>query len=78
LFWVQVSNAIPVTAVSRKEKDMSKQPADDRVLGRLGARLLKEEELNHVSGGIHTALCTFDPKTCHMDGDCEPPIRCPL
>jgi bacteriocin-like protein len=50
----------------------------NRVLARMGARTLSEQELEQVSGGIITANCTFDPKTCKMDGDCEPPIRCPL
>lgn len=50
----------------------------NRVLARLGARVLSEQEQAQVSGGIVTSPCTFDPKTCHMDGDCEPPIRCPL
>jgi hypothetical protein len=47
-----------------------------RVLARLGARLLSEQEIEQVAGGIHTSPCPFNPKTCAMDGDCEPPIRC--
>jgi len=49
-----------------------------RVLSRLGARELAQEEYEQVGGGIVTRPCTFDPKTCVMDGDCEPPIRCPI
>ncbi len=69
-----VNNAVS-DGVSRKEKDMPEQ-GNNRVLGRVGARLLKEEELNHVSGGLRTGLCTFDPKTCALDGDCSPPPAC--
>ena len=50
----------------------------NRVLGRLGARILTEQEVEQVAGGIVTNPCTFNPTTCAMDGDCEPPIRCPL
>ena len=49
---------------------------NNRVLGRLGARELTAEESAQVGGGIRTGLCTFDPKTCRMDGDCEPPPGC--
>jgi hypothetical protein len=45
----------------------------DRVLNRLGARLLAPEELTEVRGGIiHTGVCTFDPRTDTVDGDCTP------
>jgi hypothetical protein len=50
--------------------------ADDRVLNRIGARLLTENEMNQVSGSLRTGNCTFDPKTCVMDNDCEPPLGC--
>ncbi len=49
-----------------------------RVLSRLGARELAQEEYEQVGGGIVTRPCTFNAKTCVMDGDCEPPIRCPI
>jgi hypothetical protein len=55
---------------------MSENKKANRVLARMGARLLSEQECAQVAGGIHTANCTFNPKTCAMDGDCEPPIRC--
>ena len=44
---------------------------ENRVLGRLGARLLREEELQKVTGGFKTGVCSFDPNTCRvLDGDC--------
>lgn len=52
---------------------MSKQQADMRVLSRLGARVITEQELTVVSGAIHTSLCTFDPNTGVFDNDCTPP-----
>jgi hypothetical protein len=57
---------------------MSEQKEDIRVLSRMGARILTQQEYEQVGGAIHTANCTFNPSTCRMDGDCEPPIRCPL
>lgn len=55
---------------------MPKQQADTRVLGRLGARVITEQEMSLVSGAFNTALCTFDFKTCASDGDCTPLPRC--
>lgn len=55
---------------------MSKQQPQMRVLGRLGARVISEEELNLVSGGFNTGLCTFNPTTCTIDNDCSPPPGC--
>lgn len=49
---------------------------NDRVLNRVGARFLSEDEINRVNGAIRTGNCTFDPKTCTMDHDCEPPLGC--
>lgn len=46
-----------------------------RVLSRVGARELTQEEYEKVDGGIKTIPCTFNPTTLSMDGDCEPPIR---
>jgi hypothetical protein len=44
---------------------------DDRVLCRKGARDLKEEEFNLVSGGVViTHVCSFNPVT-GRDGDCD-------
>lgn len=56
---------------------MSEQ-TDNRVLGRMGARLLNEAELNEVNGGYAISTCTFNPKTCAMDGVCTPLPRCPV
>lgn len=50
--------------------------SEDRVLLRIGARILTENEISRVSGAIRTGGCTFDPKTCTMDHDCEPPLGC--
>lgn len=44
----------------------------DRVLNRLGARVLDLKELDQVTGGINTGLCTFNLKTHSLDGDCTP------
>lgn len=51
---------------------------ETRVLNRLGARQLTEQECAQVMGAfiIHTGVCTIDPKTCAMDGDCPVPIGC--
>jgi hypothetical protein len=43
---------------------------DDRVLCRRGARDLKEDEFNLVSGGrLSTHVCTHSPTG--RDGDCD-------
>jgi bacteriocin-like protein len=42
---------------------------DNRVLGRTGARLLTEQELQAISGGVHTFVCSIDPLTGAKDGD---------
>lgn len=57
---------------------MANKTEDNRVLSRLRARELSAAELDHVGGGfiIKTGGCTFDPKTCTMDHDCEPPLGC--
>lgn len=48
---------------------MSNQP-NNRVLGRLGARLLTDEELNGVSAATGTTTkCSFNPRTGFRDGD---------
>jgi hypothetical protein len=50
---------------------------NDRVLSRIGARELTEQEIDEVSGGLRIRpRCTFDPVTCVMDGICSPPIAC--
>lgn len=47
-----------------------------RVLSRLGARVLDAAELEGVGGAFSIGRCTFDPKTCAMDGVCTPLPRC--
>ncbi|HEV3040372.1 MAG TPA: hypothetical protein VHA33_21590 [Candidatus Angelobacter sp.] len=44
---------------------------ENRVLSRLGARLLTDEELNGVSaaGRATTTKCSFNPSTGQHDGD---------
>ena len=42
-----------------------------RVLGRIGARVLSQEELENLDGSLHTQMpCTFEPPTFH-DGECS-------
>lgn len=55
---------------------MPKSQPDDRVLGRMGARVITEDEMKQVSGALRTGLCTFNPTTCAIDGDCSPPPAC--
>lgn len=59
---------------------MFEPKGNNRVLSRIAARELTAAEYEQVGGGIFikTNPCTFNAKTCTMDGDCEPPIRCPL
>lgn len=41
---------------------------ENRVLGRKGARVVNEQELDRINGGVHTeTVCTFGPKG--LDGD---------
>jgi hypothetical protein len=59
---------------------MSGQKEADRVLSRVGARLLNEKELEGVAGGmkfVSRAACTFNFPTCTFDGDCEQIPQCP-
>ena len=55
---------------------------NNRVLGRAGARLVSEEELQQVAGGfkthnffgsgLGTGACNYDPVTCRViSGDCS-------
>jgi hypothetical protein len=56
---------------------MSKQEENNRVLSRIGARVLTEQETEQVSGAfILRPRCTLDPVTCAMDGICSPPPAC--
>jgi hypothetical protein len=54
---------------------MSNNNDNNRVLGRLGARELSEQEVQQVTGAI-IRHCTFNPLTCAMDGICSPPPAC--
>jgi hypothetical protein len=56
----------------KKEKFMSNTQEQDRVLGRLGARMLSPEELDVVAGGftLGTGQCTITIKN-QLDGDCH-------
>jgi hypothetical protein len=50
-----------------KEKNMND---NNRVLARNCARILSAEEIERVTGGIHTlTACTFDPELRSKDGD---------
>lgn len=46
---------------------------NQRVLNRMGARDLTEQELITVMGAgpVTTFVCTFDPRTGSRDGDCD-------
>lgn len=57
---------------------MSNEKMENRVLGRVNARDLSEDELNDVTGGFAVPTCTFNPQTCAMDGVCTPLPRCPV
>ena len=47
-----------------------KSQTKKRVLSRIGARLLNQQEVERVSGGVHTeTLCSFNPVTRQADGD---------
>ena len=54
---------------------------ENRVLSRVGARLLSEEEMQQIAGGFvagrffgsfNTAPCNYDPVLCRViSGDCS-------
>lgn len=46
---------------------------ENRVLGRLGARLLTDQELQQIAGGFITANCTIAFPSGLRDGDCHVP-----
>jgi len=59
---------------------MSNLQETNRVLGRVGARLVSEEELQQIAGGFvargfgsfNTGACNYDPVTCRViSGDCS-------
>lgn len=50
--------------------DLENKNMDERVLGRVGARELTPQELDHVAGGFHTeTVCSFNWQTHTADGD---------
>jgi hypothetical protein len=56
---------------------MSNPQDNNRVLSRLGARVLTDQEAEQVSGAlIFRPRCTLNPVTCSMDGICSPPPSC--
>jgi len=56
-----------------KGANMSNHNVDDRVLSRMGARVLTSQEMDQVGGSFGTGICTYDPKTGFFDHDCSPP-----
>jgi hypothetical protein len=48
-----------------------------RVLARSGARLITQDEIEHVAGGFQTNPCTINRTTCNADGDCHVQPGCP-
>jgi hypothetical protein len=65
-----------------KERFMSNLQETNRVLGRAGARLLSDEEIQQIAGafnigrsfgsGLGTGACQYDPVTCRViSGDCS-------
>ena len=52
---------------------MSNLQETNRVLSRVGARLLGDEELGQITGGFirNTGACVYDPVACRViSGDC--------
>ena len=45
---------------------------DNRVLGRIGARELSDQETQSVQGGIHTLAPCTAPSPAHPNGDGVP------
>jgi bacteriocin-like protein len=44
----------------------------NRVLSRVGARLVSDEELQQITGGFSTGACVWDPILCRpISGDCQ-------
>ena len=61
---------------------MSNMQETNRVLSRVGARLLSDEEIQQIAGGfivskffgsgLGTGACNYDPVTCRViSGDCS-------
>lgn len=52
---------------------MSNLQEINRALGRVGARVVSDEELRQVAGGFrfNTGACVYDPVACRViSGDC--------
>jgi hypothetical protein len=50
---------------------------NNRVLSRMGARVLTEQETEQASGAfIIRPRCTWNPATCATDGMCSPEPAC--
>ena len=73
-----------ITPLVSKERsiEMSNLQETNRVLGRVGARILSDEERQQVAGGfktgrsfgsgLGTGACNYDPVTCRViSGDCS-------
>src|SRR6185503_8310787 len=52
-----------------KKEDAMSNSQENRVLGRTGARLVTEEELQAIKGGVQTFVCSVNPLTVARDGD---------
>ena len=53
---------------------MSNLQETNRVISRIGARLLNDEELQQIAGGFrfNTGACVYDPVACRViSGDCQ-------
>jgi len=53
---------------------MSNLQETNRVLSRVSARILRDEEIRQVAGGfiVLTGACVFDPVACRViSGDCS-------
>ena len=57
---------------------MSNLQETNRVLSRVGARLLNHEDLQQIAGGFSTGQCVWDPIACRfISGDlCKFPPAC--
>ena len=49
---------------------MTNTQEQERVLSRSGARVLEPEELNNIRGAANTNVCSINPITNTLDGEC--------